>query len=179
MSWGVGRNRLPALFPRSASPFPRSIDFPMPGKTHRWRSLRCEGGFELRRRFILQCRVGPEPVVEVVDELFQTDAQFIDVAVLVGKVFLALIVPLDLAQVQLVAQVGDEIRQMPFRQPLARTRRKKKILLRKIRTVHRRNISRLATSSPLFKLHSLGLRDHSDRLPVGRFRPSPKCAASV
>lgn len=69
MSQGAGPNRLPASLSWSASPFPELLDFPIPGKTHRWRgrgSLRCEGSFELRGRFVSQCRVEPEPVVVVI-----------------------------------------------------------------------------------------------------------------
>ena len=65
----------------------------MPGKTHGGPSrgsLRWAGGFELLRRFVSQCRVQPEPVVIVVDELFQVGAQLIDGLVLVGVNLLAL-----------------------------------------------------------------------------------------
>src|SRR3984885_6165322 len=61
---------------------------------------------------------------------------------------LALVVALDRVQVQLIDQVGDEIRQVVLGQPLTQTRRKKKILLRKIRPVNLRHTPRLAASPP-------------------------------
>src|ERR1017187_3819516 len=94
MSRGAGLNWLPACFARPASaPFPGSIDFPMPRKTHLWSRqgiLGWVGGFELLRRFVSQCRVHPEPIVIAVDELFQLGAQLIDVLIFVGIDLLAL-----------------------------------------------------------------------------------------
>ena len=66
---------------------PGSIDFPMPWKTHGRCcrvSLRRAGGFELLRGLVSQCGVEPQPIVVVLDELFEMGVQFIDVLILIG-----------------------------------------------------------------------------------------------
>src|SRR5260370_42570247 len=79
---------------------------------------------------------------------------------------LTLVGLLDLAQVQLIDQVGDEIRHVVLGQPLAQTGRKKKILFRKIRPVDLRHIPRLATSQLIFNHDSPAKRDYSEPRPA-------------
>src|SRR5579863_498230 len=88
MGRGAGWHRLPASFARPApAPLAVSIDFPMPGKTHRRPGpgiLSRARVFELLRGAITQRGVEPEPVVIVFDELFEVGAQVVDILILVG-----------------------------------------------------------------------------------------------
>src|SRR5580692_4671964 len=86
MSGGTGLNRLPFDFAGSAAgPLPGSIDFPMPGKTHRWFCRVSLGlsGFEGLWSEIAESRVQPLAIVVLVDERGDVGAQIGDVVVLV------------------------------------------------------------------------------------------------
>src|SRR5215471_20071823 len=71
----------------------RTIDFPMPEKTH-GRALRHRREIgsllELLRRFVTERRVEPHAIVVAVDEPGDVFAEIIQIAVLVGVNFLSL-----------------------------------------------------------------------------------------
>jgi hypothetical protein len=72
----------------------------------------------------------------------------------------------DLAQIQLVNQIRNEIRQMALWKPLAQARREKIILFGKIRPVDLRHASRLPPSDQPFKPIKPKKRYYSDTLLV-------------
>ena len=77
---------------------------------------------------------------------------------------LTLVVRLDRSQVQLIDQIGNEIRQMVLAKPLPQARRKKKILFREIRPVALRHSQSFASSSNPFNQHVWNRGDYSDTL---------------
>lgn len=81
---------------------------------------------------------------------------------------LAFIAEFELAQIQLIDQVRDKIRQMVLWQPLAQTRRKQKVLLREIWAVDLHHASKFAASRSQLKLFVRDSYYYSDTLLEAR-----------